>query len=68
MSPERSAADGLRQPSPQRVATPMEVQPPATLRVSSAQLFAGAAEIQIDHHGAVYRLKHTSSGKLILTK
>jgi hemin uptake protein HemP len=37
-------------------------------RVSSEQLFAGAAEVHIDHHGAVYRLKQTSLGKLILTK
>lgn len=36
--------------------------------ITSAQLFAGATEVQIDHHGAVYRLKQTSLGKLILTK
>jgi hemin uptake protein HemP len=24
--------------------------------------------VQIEHHGATYRLKHTSLGKLILTK
>ena len=28
----------------------------------------GAAEVQIDHRGALYRLKQTSLGKLILTK
>ena len=38
------------------------------VRVSSVQLFAGALEVQIDHRGAVYRLKQTSLGKLILTK
>lgn len=38
------------------------------VRVSSAQLFGSAVEVQIDHHGAVYRLKQTSLGKLILTK
>ncbi len=38
------------------------------VRLSSAQLFGGALEIQIDHHGAVYRLKQTALGKLILTK
>jgi len=42
--------------------------PAPAIRVSSAQLFAGALEVQIDHHGAVYRLKQTSLGKLILTK
>ncbi|CAN5440763.1 hemin uptake protein HemP [soil metagenome] len=41
---------------------------PAVLRVSSDDLFAGSAEVQIEHHGAIYRLKHTSLGKLILTK
>jgi len=41
---------------------------PATVRVDSAQLFGGAAEVQIDHHGAIYRLKQTALGKLILTK
>ena len=46
--------------------------PPAaarkTVRVTSAQLFAGAVEVQIDHFGAIYRLKQTALGKLILTK
>jgi hemin uptake protein HemP len=40
----------------------------ATLRVTSEQLFAGAVEVQIEHFGAVYRLKQTALGKLILTK
>ena len=38
------------------------------VRVSSTQLFAGAHEVLIEHHGALYRLKQTSLGKLILTK
>ena len=38
------------------------------VRVSSAQLFGSALEVHIDHHGAVYRLKLTALGKLILTK
>ena len=37
-------------------------------RISSAELFAGAREVLIDHSGATYRLRHTSQGKLILTK
>jgi hemin uptake protein HemP len=37
-------------------------------QITSIQLFAGAAEVRIDHHGVVYRLKQTSLGKLILTK
>lgn len=42
--------------------------PVPTVRIASAQLFGGAAEVQIEHHGAVYRLKQTALGKLILTK
>jgi hemin uptake protein HemP len=38
------------------------------LKITSEKLFAGALEVQIDHHGALYRLKRTSLGKLILTK
>lgn len=38
------------------------------VRIDSAQLFAGAIEVQIEHFGAVYRLKQTALGKLILTK
>ena len=36
--------------------------------ISSESLLAGANEVQIEHRGAVYRLKQTSLGKLILTK
>jgi hemin uptake protein HemP len=36
--------------------------------VSSDMLFDGTAEVQIDHHGTLYRLRLTSLGKLILTK
>ena len=39
-----------------------------TALITSAQLFQGARELHIDHHGAVYRLKQTALGKLILTK
>jgi hemin uptake protein HemP len=42
--------------------------PRPTLRLTSEQLFAGAAEVQIEHAGSLYRLKRTSLGKLILTK
>jgi hemin uptake protein HemP len=37
-------------------------------RFSSATLLRGAQEIEIEHNGAVYRLRQTSQGKLILTK
>jgi len=46
---------------------PPAMEPPR--RLSSEQIFAGgAAEVQIEHHGALYRLRKTSLGKLILTK
>ena len=48
-------------PSPPRRAA-------STVRIDSAQLFGSAVEVQIDHHGAIYRLKQTALGKLILTK
>ncbi len=37
-------------------------------RISSDQLLAGALEVQIEHRGALYRLRQTALGKLILTK
>lgn len=42
---------------------------PLTIRtISSAALFAGDQEIGIEHGGALYRLKITRQGKLILNK
>jgi hemin uptake protein HemP len=37
-------------------------------RISSDTLLGGAQEVQIEHRGALYRLRQTSLGKLILTK
>jgi len=37
-------------------------------RLRSADLFQGSIEIVIDHGADQYRLRRTSSGKLILTK
>jgi hemin uptake protein HemP len=34
----------------------------------TADMFAGGNEVIIEHCGAVYRLRQTSQGKLILTK
>ena len=36
--------------------------------ITSEQLFGRFPEVQIAHAGAVYRLRQTSLGKLILTK
>ncbi|MCG8695872.1 MAG: hemin uptake protein HemP [Minwuiales bacterium] len=41
---------------------------PGLRTVRSADLFANAREIVIDHCGDRYRLRCTSKGKLILTK
>jgi len=57
-----------------RRATPNQIHehsstPRLTVRtVSSDQLFRGDHEIGIDHAGALYRLKITRQGKLILNK
>lgn len=36
--------------------------------LNSTQILAGRREVIIEHEGAVYRLRHTKNGKLILTK
>jgi hemin uptake protein HemP len=42
--------------------------PLAVRTLSSSALFQGEHEIGIEHHGALYRLKITRQGKLILNK
>lgn len=37
-------------------------------RMSSAYLLGGGRELFIEHLGEIYVLRHTSKGKLILTK
>lgn len=49
-------------------AVPSRSAPEMPRRIGSAELFAGATEIEIDHEGAVYRLRMTRQGKLILNK
>ncbi|MCB1893304.1 MAG: hemin uptake protein HemP [Rhodocyclaceae bacterium] len=55
-------------PAPRRdepmAATPAAPQPPVT----STELLRGRNEVLIAHRGEHYRLRQTSSGKLILTK
>lgn len=50
--------------------TPVErpIRPVPVRTVTSESLFHGDHEISIDHRGAVYRLKITRQGKLILNK
>ena len=43
-------------------------EPPRPPRYDSADLFGSASEVVISHDGALYRLRRTSLGKLILTK
>ena len=38
------------------------------LRIPSQALFLGGREVEIEHYGALYRLRQTALGKLILTK
>lgn len=53
---------------PQGSAAPVKPALPGVQRIASERLFAGAQELQIEHRGALYRLKQTALGKLILTK
>ena len=41
---------------------------PKVRQITSEQLFADFPEVQIAHGDAIYRLRQTSLGKLILTK
>jgi hemin uptake protein HemP len=56
------------QPSPPPAAQPQQAARESVQCIPSEQLLAGAQEVQIDHHGTLYRLRQTSLGKLILTK
>ena len=47
-----------------REAAPLPIEP----CILSQQLLGQGKEVFIDHHGAIYRLRETSLGKLILTK
>ena len=44
------------------------VAPQRTTAYSTAELFGGAREIEIEHNGEIYRLRITRQGKLILNK
>ncbi|HEY4193546.1 MAG TPA: hemin uptake protein HemP [Mesorhizobium sp.] len=55
----RPETEGKRRPEPNRI---------SVRTLSSNTLFAGEHEIGIEHHGALYRLKITRLGKLILNK
>lgn len=60
LTPVSAARDGG-----QRATTPADTH---TRRLSSAELLGSARELEISHGDALYRLRLTSLGKLILTK
>jgi len=60
-----SVASGASAAMAPSVTTPAAGSVP---RLPSHAIFAGAQEVEIEHNGAVYRLRQTSLGKLILTK
>jgi len=56
---------------PRRAGADVAARAPAARGVrtlTSGELFALHGEVQIVHNGALYRLKQTALGKLILTK
>ena len=65
--PVPSSAD-VSEPTPSRVVPVRSMVSSTVACISSESLLAGATEVQIEHRGALYRLKQTSLGKLILTK
>lgn len=54
----QAAADDERNPAP------VETLPP----VASSSLLRGRSVVRIEHNGALYQLRSTRLGKLILTK
>ena len=60
-SPERSDVPGA-----EHGARPE--QQPKPRQLASEALFQGASELEILHDGAVYRLRRTGKGKLLLNK
>lgn len=69
VEPARQSSRTLQQ-QPGRSAAPgtdAGTRPPKP-RLNSQQLFGGTDEIEIAHGDALYRLRITSLGKLILTK
>lgn len=56
------------EPDAETMATEHKTMIGGTAVYESTRLFNGATEIGIEHDGAVYRLKITRHGKLILNK
>ncbi|MEO8365648.1 MAG: hemin uptake protein HemP [Pseudoxanthomonas sp.] len=58
----------LSRPDPAALRERTACPPPAEEALSSEHLLNGRREILITHGDRVYRLRHTSNDKLILTK
>ncbi len=65
---KQAAAQQLASVEPVRAAQGEATTAVPTRRWRSAELFGPAHEIEIEHGHAIYRLRLTSLGKLILTK
>jgi hemin uptake protein HemP len=66
--PEQAAAPQRSLLQPALPSHDRDPSGPAARRWRSTELFGPAQEIEIEHGQAVYRLRLTSLGKLILTK
>ena len=64
--PPAAAAPRMATATPARVI--VAAADPARTRLRSQELLAGASQVEIQHGEAIYRLRITSLGKLILTK
>jgi hemin uptake protein HemP len=60
--------NGEKKASTPGAQAPLVAGPGGLIRLSTAWLFQSAKEIEIEHHGYLYRLRQTALGKLILTK
>jgi len=64
----REAHAGEGEPAAAAVLITATTPPLATQTIDSEQLFHGQRVLHIQHDGALYQLRTTKSGKLILTK
>ncbi len=63
--PPSAAASRVATAATTRIAAAAD---PSGTRLRSQELFAGASQVEIQHGEAIYRLRITALGKLILTK
>lgn len=67
MNPSKPA-DERRPLEPRETETARSPRDAATAALPSSSLLRGRSMVQIEHNGAVYQLRSTRLGKLILTK